>query len=298
MFVIKNLFSYFWSTKNEDIVINTQNSPEVLKNEESIVPSVPVQENVSNANVSNVSNVQLNNEVIIIPNNEIDKPNHIIYEKPGDIVIDKNYFEYVSKCNRTVPHFDPNSIYNFSNILIIGPRMSGKTKLIKHFINYINSNNTIILSSIPGCTEYEDIKKSTQNANLLLSTLNSMDLDTFISNIKRNYNHHDSLVVFDDYFHKNQHSKDINWLACNHRCVKTSLIFSIQSLHGFPNSYHPDYIVVLRDTNKFDRRKLYELIGNNMRMDDFNFIMDKYTADYGCIIKDCRQSKLYHYKAY
>jgi len=246
MYFLTNFFNWFQTTTDNTLVIDNNDKPNktIIEKPEDVL--------INHNYIDSVPELSTN-----------------IITKPEDVLIDQNYVDSVENKSLTdISQFDPKTMNKFSSILIIGPARSGKTKLIKNLMNFIDFDSKFDSKII-------------------------FDLDIFFTTYMNL--EHNSLLVFDEYRNKKL-TIMIRRLIFNHRHYRTSFIFSIQSSLDFPDELKKefDYIFVLK--NKYTCN-IHKLVDTNMSSDEFQLLMDKYTNNYGCIVKDNTKSKIFHYKA-
>ena len=194
---------------------------------------------------------------------------------------------------------------SYPSILIIGKRSSGKTVLIDNILQYFekryNSDTTIFCPREKFQPFY---KPKYPNATIKYSFDNdSMReiLNDATIMLEGNYNTKTKIVVFDDCLvnHNWREDVSISQLLFNGRNYRIPYILCMQSpLTMTPYYRHNfDYIFLLKENSTIVRKRLWDYTPMFQTQPSFEKIFDECTKDYGIMVIDNTNNKVFSFKA-
>lgn len=186
-----------------------------------------------------------------------------------------------------IQKFDISNIKNYSNILIIGKRGTGKTTLIKNLLTTYHDETKTIVS----CTEESD----SFYTNLLRDSAqisSSTDIiDSCVQTTQQTYkSEQKSLLIVDgcNYYKRSFIDSKLKPIFFNRRHYNISLIMTLQYSMISPQlRANTDYIFIFNDKHVCDRKRLFDQYAKHIigSYQVFSAIMDSLQA-FECIVID------------
>ena len=197
--------------------------------------------------------------------------------------------------------FDMKTIKDDSVILLLGPRNTGKSFLLRDILFHLKNipigsvisptevANKFFENFIPGMLIHEEYdptilqkfverqKKITEQFNLEKQRYGRSDLDPR------------AFMVLDDCLYDKTwvNDKNIRFLFMNGRHVKALVVLTMQYPLGVPPHLRAnvDYVFILRENQVRNRERIYEqYAGMFSSFDEFNQVMSQTTANYECLV--------------
>ena len=223
----------------------------------------------------------------------------------------------------TIGEFDISKLSQTAHpvILIIGPRRSGKSTLVKNILSHIYDTIPlwIIMNGlektdpfygpmIPPCFLYDtpDINvfhKLIERQSNFIPAIESDDPKYAGTSPRVGLVIDDCIKTTNDPWTK---SEDFNAMFTQGRHVRITLIVVLHSVKCVPPIVRSnvDYLFIFNTTNYTERRKIRdEYVGMISNKRDFGTIFDKYTEDFACLAidnvnkKKGLTDKLFYYRA-
>lgn len=188
--------------------------------------------------------------------------------------------------------FDCEKLASGVYILVIGPRASGKTTLLKHIKDKLSVHNGLIFDPQNSVNTNYDCEvgfavHSKFDSDVLGNYLNIIR-HSYSSEYHREGSH--KVIVIDDCDPKSLYNdKHFEWIMMNGRHANLSLLTSCQYPPGFTPviRINFDYIFIFREKKEFNKKKLWEAYANMFpSYDVFSKILDKCTSDHSCLVID------------
>lgn len=202
--------------------------------------------------------------------------------------------------NIRIRQFEPDRMRSDKIILIIGPQYSGKTHLLKNLLYYVNAPFALLAhpnefatdtygNILPKQCKIDEITKPIMekfcNRNRMLLEFNKRydrKLDSQACLVLDNC----APDLADMRWDKN---KDFKFLFRAGKDANMSTIITCPYPLKMPQHYlaSVDYVFMMRDTNKKNRKMLFDMFGGMFDdIDQFTSVMSQCTADYGCMVID------------
>ncbi len=206
--------------------------------------------------------------------------------------------------NIKIRQFEPDRMIGDKICLIIGPQYSGKTHLLKNLLYYINTPFAVLAHPNEFATETygtilpKQCKVDEISKDILHKFCNrSRTLLEFNKRYDRKLDGQACLVLdncvpdlIDMKWDKNP---DFKFLFRAGKDANISTIVSCPYPLKMPQHYLSavDYVFILRDTNKKNKKTLFDMFGGMFdTLDQFTSVMNQCTAEYGAMVIDCTKS--------
>jgi hypothetical protein len=182
---------------------------------------------------------------------------------------------------------DSHQFYGDSlNIAVIGPKLSGKTTLVKDILSDLVGSVTVALLCSPGDL-YSDVAEKAWISQSYDPEVVERFVDMARSNPPKRH-----LLVLDDCFQSRESldlDEKVRWLFLNGRHVKTTTILALQdaSVLSTVMRGNLDFAFLLREPDIDQRRFLYaHYAGMFPSFDAFCQVFDQCTTDHECLVID------------
>lgn len=190
--------------------------------------------------------------------------------------------------------FDVKKIDKSKRLVFIGKSGSGKTFLM-HDVLY-NLRDIPEGIAMCGTKASQQAFKEIIPDSYIYKKWDPTIVQNFIKNqvrkIKKGKKNPEAFFIMDDLLYESakwKKSEEIAYIFMNSRNDKILYFLSMQDALGIGNNLRTniDYIFILRDNFKSNRRRLYEhYAGMFPSFDIFNSVMDQRTEDYECLVID------------
>lgn len=202
-----------------------------------------------------------------------------------------------------IKKFDIENIKQNKNILIIGPKYSGKSHLLKDILYYIDAEFAVLINPNEFATNFygkvlpEQCKQDELTNELLEKICNRQKTLIEYRNkhriSKRDMDIQSSLImdncVPDLMDLKWQTNKFFKFLFRSGTDAELSTIFTAPYPLKIPDHYIPsiDYVFILRDSNNKNKKKIYDMFcGMFNDFKKFQEVMNTCTQKYSCLVVD------------
>lgn len=199
-----------------------------------------------------------------------------------------------------VRRFEPDQMRRFKIILIVGPQYSGKSWLLKDLLYYVNPAFPILINPNEFATGFfggilpKQCKKEQLDNDWLSSFCSRQrQLLDFNKQNQRNLDSSAGLIldhsVPDLIDLKWERNANFKFLFRSGKEACTTLIITSPYPPKMPPHYiaSVDYVFLLRETNKANKRKLFQMFGGMFGSEEnFVEIMDQCTTDYRALVID------------
>lgn len=200
-----------------------------------------------------------------------------------------------------IRQFEPDRMRTDKIILIIGPQYSGKTHLLKNLLYYVNSPFSVLVHPNEFATEEygKILPKQCKMDELTKDVLEKFcNRNRMLLEFNKRYDRRldsQSCLVLDNCVPdlidlKWDKNKDFKFLFRAGKDAHIStIITSPYPSFKMPQHYLSavDYVFILRDTNKKNKKILFDKFGGMFdTIDQFTSVLHQCTSDYSCMVID------------
>jgi len=202
--------------------------------------------------------------------------------------------------NIRVRQFEPDRMRSDKIALIIGPQYSGKTHLLKNLLYYVNTPFAVLAHPNEFATEeYGNIlPKQCKMDKLTKDTLEKFcNRNRVLLKFNKRYDRRldsQACLVLDNCVPdlidmKWDKNKDFKFLFRAGKDAHISTIITCPYPLKMPQYYLSavDYVFILRDTNKKNKKALFDMFGGMFdTLDQFTSVLEQCTESHGCMVID------------
>jgi hypothetical protein len=193
-----------------------------------------------------------------------------------------------------IPQFDPTRVKRDCVWLLIGPRNTGKTVLLKDLLYKTRSHYDLAMAMTATVSTVEMLKQFIPHRLIFSNgydfTFGDHFLVTCQSTVTKMKERHCALILDDCMFNnKVMKSETQKNLHLNGRHYKTTIFNTTQYCMIIPNDIRTniDFVFALRDNILSNKRRLFEyFFGMFSSFSEFNKVFSACTKNFGCLVLD------------
>lgn len=177
----------------------------------------------------------------------------------------------------------------YSNILVIGKRMTGKTTLVKYLMKQCRLDRGLAIGQ--SFMDVSDMDMPLDNL-VFKDEYKPKLIESFVNALKAVKNNPDRALILDDCVYDAKswsNNNELKWLFMNNRFVRTTLLISTTGHYSIPPACRAnvDYVFLLNESSVQSKKQLWERFGGVVpTYKAFEHILNKCTSAYGCLVID------------